>query len=590
MGAIAMELLAEIHFGLRDLPHGGKSDYVAEWAQRLGVSAGTIYRRLAAFGAGGDRRRRADAGDIVVSEADARVVSTILMESMRRNNKRLMSVAQAMQVALANGKIAPRVDAETGETQAVAPSTMARALRQYCLHPDQLLQPAPVTELASLHPNHVWAGDASLCVLYYLRREADTYAGLQVMPHAEFYKNKPRNVERIANDRVWRYVFSDHASGAYYLEYVLGAESGINLTDCFINAIQPENGGVMHGVPWIVMLDPGSANTSAMFKNLTRALGIELIINSVGNARGKGQVEKTHDIVERQFESGLKFTAVHSLDELNAHARRFMRVHNAQAIHSRTGKSRYAVWMTITPEQLRLGPGVEHCRELATSAAETRKVRSTLTISVGGVEYDVSTVPGLIVGDEVTVVKNAWRPETVQIVRAGLDGREVHHVVEPIVRNELGFREGAPIIGERYARHADTPAQSNAKAVELLAMNVPTQAEAEAKRRGRALAFDGQLDPYKPVTDAVLPTYLPRRGTELNVPSPAQIESRPYSLIEAGRWAVSRLGRPLTLDENAAMRSRWPDGVPETELDTLLDSLRGEEAAPVAAAGGLRLV
>ena len=284
---------------------------------------------------------------------------------------------------------------------------------------------------------------------------------------------------------------------------------------------------------------------------------------------------------------------MHSLEELNAHARRFMRVHNAQAIHSRTGKPRYAVWMGITAEQLRLGPTREHCRELATSAPETRKVRPTLTISVGGVEYDVSSVPELIVGEEVTVVKNAWRPETVQIVRAGLDGREVHHVVEPIVRNEMGFRLDAPVIGERYARHADTPAQANAKANELLAMGVPTLAEAEAKRKGKTLAFDGQLDPYKPVRDAVLPEFLPRRGTELNVPSPVQIEKKPYSHVEAMRWARGRINRALTAEENAWVRAAWPDGVPETELDSLLARLMGEQEKDqprAAAGGGLRLV
>ena len=72
------------------------------------------------------------------------------------------------------------------------------------------------------------------------------------------------------------------------------------------------------------MLDPGSANTSAMFAHLCNQLGIKLQVNAPGKPRAKGQVEKGNDIVERQFESGLRFTRVSGLDELNQLAGRWM--------------------------------------------------------------------------------------------------------------------------------------------------------------------------------------------------------------------------------------------------------------------------
>jgi hypothetical protein len=83
----------------------------------------------------------------------------------------------------------------------------------YGLHPDQLLAPAPVTELASRHPNHVWQIDASLCTLYCLGNGAK---GLQGMEGQVYYKNKPGNLERIGQP-VWRYVVTDHASGWLYV-------------------------------------------------------------------------------------------------------------------------------------------------------------------------------------------------------------------------------------------------------------------------------------------------------------------------------------------------------------------------------------
>ncbi|MDK4645476.1 transposase, partial [Kingella kingae] len=91
-----------------------------------------------------------------------------LMETMRKNGKRLMTVERAVEILIANKEIDPvRVDKETGECFTLSTSTIVRGLRLYKLHPDQLLQPAPVTSMQSLHPNHVWQIDASLCVLFY---------------------------------------------------------------------------------------------------------------------------------------------------------------------------------------------------------------------------------------------------------------------------------------------------------------------------------------------------------------------------------------------------------------------------------------
>lgn len=585
MSAVITERLVEIAQQSRAMPHGGKSEFYARMADELSMSPATLHRKLKEVSFRPLRKQRNDAGKIVMPFEEVQLVSAVLTESIRRNNKRLMSIQQAMEILISNGKIAAcRVDKETGEMFRLSVSTVARALSHYKLHPDQLSAPAPVTEMQSLHPNHVWEIDPSLCVLYYLRSEAETNRGLQVMDSAEFYKNKPKNLARIEKERVWRYCITDHTSGTVYVEYVLGAESGENLANIFIHALQKRGEhDPFHGVPFIVMVDPGSANTGAVFKNLCRSLQVHVEVNTPGNPRGKGQVEKMNDQVERQFESGLKFITVNSLEELNQAAWRWMVVFNGTAIHTRHKQTRYGVWQQINQEQLRTAPDEVICRELAHSAPESRVVSPKLTISFKGEEYDVSPLiesAGLIVGQKVMVVRNPWRPNAAQIVAVNEDGREVFHVVEKVERNEFGFREGAPVICESYSRHADTSAQRNAKDIEMLVMGADTLEGAALARKGKGLAFNGELDPYKPVTDTILPAYLPKRGTAMHVPNPTQIEIKPLTHIQAAMQLRPMLGRPVTAEDRARLAEWYPQGVMEEQLQEAADHLDGKFAEP----------
>lgn len=588
MSAALTERLVALAQEVRSAPHGAKSAIYAQAAMEMGLSVPTLHRKLGDVAVRPRRKRRSDAAASSVPEAEARLVSAMLMESTRRNGKRLMSIEQAVEILRANGKImAGFADQETGEIIRFSTSTIARALRLYNLHPDQLMRPDPAIELASLHPNHVWSIDASLCVLYYLKREAGTQRGLQVMDAKEFYKNKPRNIEKIVNERVWRYLFTDHTSDAYYLEYVLGAESGENLSATFINAIQKRPDDPFHGVPFLAMMDPGSANTGSVFQNLAHALQIHVQVNTPGKPRSKGQVERGHDIVERNFESGLKFVEVNSLEQLNALAWRWMRAFNGTVKHSRHKQTRYAVWQTITEEQLRIAPTVELCRELAHTNPEKRQVNTKLRVSFRGEEFDVSTVPGVMVGEYILMARNPWRPEAAQVVLTGEDGHELFHVVEPVLRSGVGnFSTTAQVIGEGYARHADTPAQQNAKAIERILTGAETLEQAAQARKEKRLPMNGEIDPYKPVTDAVLPTWMPKRGTALDMPNHVHVEIQPLTQTQASMRLRAMLGRAVTAEDRALITEWHPDGVPEELLQEVADRLEGKtlETAPKLAA------
>lgn len=572
------ERLVQIAQAAAQAGHGRKGALYASACAELGMSHATLMRELAKVALRPERKRRSDAGAVALPQPEAALISATLMESHRKNMKRLLSIGEAVTQLRANGMVrAEAVDAD-GVIRPLSDSAISRALRQYCLHPDQLLRPAPATHLASLHPNHVWQIDASLCVLYYLNASTARESGLQVMEASEFYKNKPANLKRIENERVWSYEVTDHFSGDIFVHYVLGAESGFNLAESFIESVLPRPGRPVHGVPLIVMLDMGSANTGGLFKNLARRLGIKLLPHAPRNARATGQVEKARDTIERSFESALKFKPVHGLDGLNAAAHQWMTWFGANKVHTRHGLTRYACWQTITAEQLRIAPPREVLRDLVTHAPERRKVNDYLEVEFRGATFDVRDVPNVHVGEWLQVTYNPYdivdgALRSAMVVEPTADGGELLRRVPVVEAGAGNFPANANVIGEDWKSHRDTLADTNRKLVQRLAMDAPTQAEADARRKAKAVPFGGRLDPFKHITDTPETTWLPKRGTPLQ--PTAQVQAAPaqvLTLFEAAGELVRR-GVVMSPERNAQVAQWHPDGVPEDALDDLVHRL-----------------
>lgn len=580
MNAVLNERLNAIAAQLGKLPHGKKSAFMQKEAEKLNMSAAKLYKELERVMIKPERKRRSDAGKTALSEKDAQMISALILETMRKNGKRLMTVERAVDMLVANHEIDPtHVDKETGEVHTLSTSTIVRALKLYKLHPDQLLQPAPVNAMQSLYPNHVWEIDASLCVLFYLPKTTkDT--GLRMMNADEFYKNKPKNLDKIVNDRVWRYVISDHCSGCLFVWYVFGGENSENLCEAFIQAMQPK-ADVLHepfrGRPTLAMLDAGSANTGYGFQNLCKQLGVEIIINKVGNPRSKGQVENGNNLVEMNFESSLKLVRVENIEQLQDLANRWMRYFNGKKIHSRHGMTRYKAWQKIQSEQLLIPPPAEYCRELVLSKPETRKVKPDLTVDFESRVFDVSKIPFVMVGEKVTVAKNPWQPLSAQVQCFDAEGQAYWQVVPEVVFNDMGFRTDAVVIGEQFKAHADTQAQTNAKELEKLAMQADTLEQAEQNRKAKALPFGGRIDPFAHQEQALADDkvgYMPKRGTQMDynkmdvqaaVLNKAQLARllKPRVEADGGDWAVVV----------ARLQQLYPDGAPESELDTVYDRI-----------------
>lgn len=571
MNPVQAQLLAKIAQQAASAPHGQRTAIYKAGAAELGISLQTLQRKLKEVSVTKPRKRRSDAGCSALPLKEAQLISAVLLESIRANSKQLSTIERAVERLRSNNMIlAGRVDEATGVFQPLSHGAISRALRSYKLHPEQLLHDAPAVSLASKHPNHVWQVDASISTQFYLADD-----GARVMNKAEFYDGKPANLKKIERQRLWRYVITDHTSGTVYLEYVLGAESAENLCTVLINAMQKRHeSDPFHGVPWMLMTDPGAAMTSGIFRNLCRAMSIDLIINKVGNARAKGQVEQAHNIVEREFESALKFQAAESLEQINAWAGQWMRYYNATSIHTRTRRTRFGVWQLITSEQLRLAPAIEICRELAISTPEERKVNNLLQVSFRGAQFDVSSVPSVMVGEKLLITRNCWRDkDSATVVLMGDDGREQYHVVERIEKGEFGFAGTSAIIGDEYKRHAETPAQVSRKVLEQLATGTTNQADAEAARKAKTVPFGGLIDPHKHVTDTLLPAYLPRRGTSLNVNAPT-VEHALLTHVEAAKLLRPRMPDIWSADTFSWLQQHYPDGIAQEQLDAIETELK----------------
>lgn len=569
-----IDYLRDLARQLESTPHGRRGALITRAAEFMSCSEQTLRNRLRKVGFSPDRKLRSDAGDSRVPDAEVKAVAAIMISSQRANGKMLLPVCDAIEIALANAVLSVRVSTET----------MLRRMRQLSCHPQQLARPEPHVTMRSLHPNHVWQLDASICVIYYLRN-----GRVGVMDERNFNARKPANLAKVSNLRVMRYALTCHTSGSTFARYYMAAgENQHTLFEFLMEAMHARPGGVMHGVPWMLVWDAGAANLAHGIQGLLTALAIRHYAHIPGNPRAKGQIECTHNIIERKFEGRLTFTTIDSVEQLNDHLDTWLKSFNGADVHSRTGHTRWGVWQTIRPEQLRLCPPLELCRELLFAKPATRTVKGNLTISFalkgyGPAFYSVAALPDVRVGDQVTVTANPYRMPNVFVVYLDEHGATRYLECDPIAMDVYGFPVDAPTFGESFHSHADTRVEHARKEAYALAYGERETLEAQsAKAKGR-VAFNGAIDPFKDSREraAQVPTFMERRGTELHVPSPVQIELKPLSFVQALIELHHQLGRRLEDHEQALVKQLHPEGIPEQDLPQLLQRLL--DPTPVAA-------
>lgn len=579
--------------------HGNKTRIALDQARLLGVDVKSLYRQIEEAGFSAPRKRRADAGQLAVSRDEAMRLMAIKKTAQRANGKDGMAISNAARLGRANGIFAMgRLDQDSGELVPVSDSAIQRAVRHYGLDMKTLNRPAPHRGAKSLHPNHVWQVDASVCVLYYLDD-----GGLGVMEKDEFYKNKPENFTKRAKQMVIRYVCTDHYTGTVFFLYYLGAESGEMLCEFFISCLQAKDNEKepFHGVPFIVVLDPGAANKGSLFQNLCRLLGIKVIIHRPKNPRAKGSVEKHNDLIERGFETMLVGKKVNSLEQLNAEAAVWRRWFNGVCKHSRHGHTRFGLWQTIRADQLRIAPDAGLCRQLMTGKTEKRDVRGDLSIAFGGASYDVRHIPHLNIGQKVEVARSPYRTDAILLIEQDEHKRDVHWVCPQIALDAGGFRADAATWGEDIKGMPDTPAVRDMKALEQLAYGVDGKLEVDAARRARQPIYGG-LDISSHLAAATPASYMARPGTELDITTPVvqrrkedllaspatiAVEARQLNLVQLVTRLSAALVGEWSADHYHQVASWYPAGALESDVGAIVERLRGFTEPPrLRAVGG----
>lgn len=116
MNAVLTEKLVAVAQAARMAGHGGKGGIYETACCDLGLSRATLLRKLKEVSVMAQRKRRSDAGHSALTRDEAMMISAVLMESTRKNGKRLYSVADAVETLRANAMIqAEYLDTSTGE-------------------------------------------------------------------------------------------------------------------------------------------------------------------------------------------------------------------------------------------------------------------------------------------------------------------------------------------------------------------------------------------------------------------------------------------------------------------------------------------
>jgi len=223
-------------------------------------------------------------------------------------------------------------------------------------------------------------------------------------------------------------------------------------------------------------------------------------------------------------------------------------------------------------------PDAQLLRQLAARKPEERNVAPDLTVQFMGKNWNVAGVPGVLVGQKLFICRNAFDERSVQAMGHAEDGMQTFYVLPEVRVDAYGQRVDAPVVGQSYQRHADTPVQTNLKEMERRAMGAATDEEAAQKRKAKAPFMGGNFDSFADIKqlEERLPLRLPRRGQEHELAAQVPVTA---PVLLTHMQAAKRL-KPQFEDWDSKPQWYWarlvelyPEGVPD-DLEAVADDLR----------------
>lgn len=552
---------------------GERGVIVKRLAATLGVSVNTAYRYLKRYaGWSSGKKPRRGKGETCVPENLCRRIAELMLFP-RANGKQVMTLKLAVNIAKSNGE--GIADPETGEIIMPSVETISRAMRQYGCHPEQLKKGKPTGRVRSLHPNHTWLLDASVCILYRIRGTKRVV----FLDERSYNAKKPKNLVEIGNRRIVRYVVIDHTSNAFYVRYEQAAgetAEGVLRTLIEFMANRGDHDPA-HGLPCILYTDPGPANTASLITNFCKQLDVRLIHHAPGVANATGAVEVHQDIIEKQFESRLRFMDVPDVAFLQSEADRWRRHFCARAEHSRLKTTRNAAWLSIKEEQLRTVPR-DVLEAIAQWKEERRNAGTDFVISVdtrthyGVRQYDLRELAyhGLNANESVRVLLNPFKAPEIVAVLDMPDGTEKRFSIAPMEKDEYGQDTSAPVFGEGYRAMPKTRTEKVLEEIKMQAYGVDSAEEAERLHKAgkRPSSVTNIMADVKEA-----PLYLGRTGQPVKLAAPTAAPM-PMSRI-AFAVMMKREHPDVWTDANASacmewLSTRYPDSVPGSEIESVV--------------------
>lgn len=543
-------VMEELRAALEGAPASSRGGLIKRAAETAGCSVQTVYDRLKRMGWTSGRKPRADKGRSVVDDAELRRLATA--QAAGRNKRGQANVPTAEAHRIAQEAAAPAAQVSYGH--------LCRRLRQSGLSLKAMQAGAPAIARVSQHPNHVWVIDTSVCAQWYMRDEAGQRVELVTDAERRFYGNKPEQVKR-QRAFLHRYLCVDHYSGALYCRYYYAAgESAVDMVDFLFHAMsaKPVHGFPMRGVPARILFDQGSANKSALVRELLAGLGVVVELHGVGNSKASGTVETAHNIWQRAFEGRLSQTPAVDLAELNQLAARFAARFNAERKLTRASATRTALWSTIDHKQLVEAPDRAIFNALAASTPAEGTLDNRLWLKVRGESWFVGG-PNLFPGQKVRYRLTPLQAPGIRVWDC--DRREL-----TATAITLDPRSGFPVEGAPLHRWDD----ETAKGASVRA--APAVDIAAAIKEGTAQVADPYRSPFANLDDESLEAlaYRPVVGKAWTAPPEAAEAVAPVLLssLEARERIADRMGEGFS-DHADWWRERVADGVTELDLELL---------------------